>query len=139
MERQSPSRNQKNSSSSSRRMDLMLLKQVSQSPVVVRFLREIDSHGWALISICDTTGLVSIVSDWGNANFVWQPTQVGNQTVTEFFVGAEANYIATKFSYDNKDLSAKVVDVDATKKQLKNLNTGASNKAIAEFADHLEN
>ena len=77
-------------------------------------LRWPSSYGnWAIFTVCDQTGELSIQSDWGNFSYRWNTGALGDKTLTEFLATVDAHYIADKLGYHNTDL-AEVFDPDAT-------------------------
>lgn len=78
--------------------------------------------GWIVATFCEERGAVSIMSDWGHANFVWPPRNIGGpphpHKVKLFFARAGIDYILNKFSHDQKAFKD-VIDSRATIKRFK--------------------
>jgi len=78
--------------------------------------------GWAIWTVNDGTGEVSLQSDWGNYTYRWHVDHTGEKDMHHFLMKASADYIANKFSYGGslKD----EVDLEATLKSLQEIIRG---------------
>jgi hypothetical protein len=79
-----------------------------------------EVEGWAILTINDDTGEISIQSDWGNYAHRWTPKHTGCPSMHHFFAKSGPDYFANKFSYENPKLK-NVPDEERTRKELRAL------------------
>lgn len=97
-------------------------------------------YGWAILTLNESTGEVTLVSDWGNYAHRWHIGHIGEPTLHEFFIKAGADYLVNKFSYENKTDLEDVTDHEATEKGLiEHIDELVSNETIGQgLADELK-
>jgi len=121
-----------------------------------------NTCGWAIFTVCDVTGEFSIQSDWGNFSYRWDPRHLGAKNLTHFLAGYSgdtttehhdcSHYVMDKFSYAHSKETEAVFDMEATRRELRNLvgehyrDTACSKEEIQEllgqvqdFVDEAEN
>lgn len=70
---------------------------------------------WAIVTICDATGELSIQSDWGNFAYRWNTSALGHPTLTDFLRDrADTWYLANKLTQEHRQ-ECTVVDEKATR------------------------
>lgn len=89
------------------------LKLTGESVSRTFHLRSESGYGWALATLNDVTGELSIQSDWGDWAYRWNLDGLGERTLTEF-VGSVADeyYLADKLCPDGRHGKA---DLQATR------------------------
>ena len=85
------------------------------------YFRPVEDLGWALCTVDDTTGVLSIVSDYGNWSHMWGTRHLGCPTLTHFlakrppFASGTFDYYACKLLGPREN--ARVLDADETIKE----------------------
>lgn len=97
-------------------------------------------YGWAILTLNEATGEMTIQSDWGNYSHRWHIGHLGEPTLHDFFVKAGSDYLVNKFSYENKTDLADVTDEEATLKGLiEHIDELVANETIEQgLADELK-
>lgn len=101
-------------------MNIQLEFQGRENSQVWRFRGARPTGGWAHLHICETTGEISIQSDWGELAYRWMPQHTGCDSMKAFFVKAHPDYLLTKFGI-NTPIITEVVDEHETRKCLRAL------------------
>lgn len=71
--------------------------------------------GWALATVNDHTGELTICSDWGNWTHRWNVRHLGAPTLTDFLSDrSSADYLANKLSLEGGPRSGEEFDADET-------------------------
>lgn len=77
--------------------------------------RENRDFGWALCTVNDETGELSIQSDWGSWSHRWNVRHLGSPSLTHFIGDRSAcHYLADKLSRERGPRSGEEFDVGAT-------------------------
>lgn len=76
------------------------------------FLRNADGLAWVIARFDEHTGMVAIHGDYGDANASW--ASIGNQSLREFFAGADNGYLIRKFRQSQPDLQEKQIDFQSS-------------------------
>lgn len=76
------------------------------------FLRDKGGFAWLIARFDEHTGMVAIHGDYGDAIASW--TSIGNQSLREFFAGANNGYLIRKFRQSQPDLHEKQIDFQAS-------------------------
>lgn len=93
-------------------------------PVAYSF--RFESYGWAIFTLNDQTGELSLHSDWGTYGHRWHIDALGSvraadgserpRTLHEFLTGCDGDYVVRKFQLDTKSKELEdVVDDEKTK------------------------
>jgi hypothetical protein len=90
--------------------------------------------GWAVFTIIPSLGVLTIMSDWGNACHRWPVAKDLGGFVSEL-LRFNPEYIMRKFAYEKKDSWEEEVDIPGTRRRmLQSLAEGASVESDAEKA-----
>lgn len=73
--------------------------------------------GWATFIMVPSLGMLTIMSDWGNASHRWTPQKSLEAFVKEL-LRFHPEYIMRKFAYERKDDWRELTDMEQTKKNL---------------------
>jgi len=57
-----------------------------------------DSGGYIFVTFIESIGAVFMESDFGAYGYIWG--SIGNESLKDFFIGADKYYLSTKFSYN---------------------------------------
>lgn len=55
-----------------------------------------DGFGWAIVVVSDATGVLSILSDWGNWSHRWHIDHLGAPTLHHFLARTDYHYVGSK-------------------------------------------
>jgi hypothetical protein len=89
------------------------------SAAVTYHLRSVGARGWALATVNDQTGELSIKSDWGSWSHRWNVDHLGSPTLTHFIADcAGCDYLADKLTSREERTC---FDVDATIKAMRSI------------------
>lgn len=79
-----------------------------------------EGYGWAIFTLNDATGELSLHSDWGTYGHRWDTNAMGQvggrlRTVTEFLSGCDGHYVTKKLQLDTqaKELDPVVDDEES--------------------------
>lgn len=92
-------------------------------------------HGWMTVTICDRTGEFMIRSDWGNYSHWWPMNCRGKESLREFIVDADREYLANKFSYEMPRDFREEFDIDATIQEIKRAILEKRRSGLSEASD----
>lgn len=74
--------------------------------------------GWAIFTICNKTGELSIQSDWGNWSYRWNTGALGQgYTLTKFIAKTDCDYLARKLC-PNKTRPSEIETCKAFRKEI---------------------
>ena len=94
-----------------------------------------DYSGWAIFTVNDSTGELSLQSDWGNFSYRWNTGALGKgKTLTTFLAGTNSHYVAEKFGVVSTEL-----DESETRKAIRSaLDVRADDVASALLEDAID-
>lgn len=99
---------------------MLELRTIEKSRVESWHLR--FKSGWAVLTIDEKTGVVSLCSDWGDYMHRWNPAHTGKKgpnAMKEFIAGASLGYLVDKFHYGKHESERYEFDGEATKESIK--------------------
>lgn len=71
--------------------------------------------GWAIYTIDESFGSLTVQSDWGEYSYAWGHGGRGGRSLREFLADCSEGYIASKLLVGKKE----IIDAEATRKEMK--------------------
>lgn len=97
----------------------LVIKSLARHTAEVFHFRYERACGWAIFTVCEATGELSVQSDWGEASYRWNPQHLGidgDDRLKRFLARGNGDYVVRKLAINQPRLREQVIDYRATRR-----------------------